>query len=233
MKTSVHNMRTKKHNSVIAAIILCAVMAACGGQHSRDQQKEQEKQVPAKTTVQQTKSNSRPIATIYIYRYDDFPEAKAEHLKNELQKVYPSVILVNTSIPLPKECYYKPRDRYRGTGLLDDLMKLRNGGFALGLTRKIIYDKNEISPTFGVFGISYIGDSVSVISSLRPKTLKQLSDDEIQELMLHELGHAFGLPHCKDERCMMVDAEHGNKFAQTQSFCNDCKRYLNSKGWKL
>ena len=86
MKTSVHNMRTKKHISVIAAIILCAVMAACGGQHSHDQQKEQVKQ---KTTAQQTKSNSRPIATIHIYRYDDFPEAKAMRLRDQLQQVYP------------------------------------------------------------------------------------------------------------------------------------------------
>lgn len=226
-------MRTKKHISVIATIILCVMIVACSGKQSRDQQKEQVNQVTAKAISQQSKSDSQPIAIIYIYRYDDFSEEKAEQLKNELQKVYPSVILVKTSIPLPKECYYKPRDRYKGTGLLDDLMKFRHGGYALGLTRKIIYDKNEISPTFGVFGISYIGGSVSVISSLRPKTLKPLSDDEIQELMLHELGHAFGLPHCKDERCMMVDAEHGNKFAQTQSFCNDCKKYLNSKGWKL
>lgn len=225
-------MRTKKIISVIATIILCVMIVACSGQNG-EQQKEQEKQVAARTTSQQSKSDSQPIATIYIYRYDDFSDAKAEQLKNELLKVHPSLILVKTSIPLPKECYYKPRDRYRGTGLLDDLMKFRNGGYALGLTREIIYDKNEISPTFGVFGISYIGDSVSVISSLRPKTLKPLSDDEIQELMLHELGHAFGLPHCKDERCMMVDAEHGNKFAQTQSFCDDCKRYLNNKGWKL
>ena len=226
-------MRTRKHISVIAAIILCAVMAACGSQQSRDQQNEQVEQAPAKPTSRQAKSGSRPIATIYIYRYDDFPEAKARLLRDQLQSMYPSVILVKTPIPLPKAHYYKPRDRYKGTGLLDDLMKFRNGGYALGLTRKIIYDKNEKSPTFGIFGISYIGDSVSVISSLRPRTLKPLTDDDLQELMLHELGHAFGLPHCKDERCMMVDAEHGYKFAQTESFCNDCKKYLNSKGWKL
>ena len=226
-------MRTKKHISVIAAFILCVAITACGGQHSHDQQKEQEKQAPVKSTSQQSKSDSQPIATIYIYRYDDFPEAKAKRLRDQLLQVYPSVILVNTSILLPKECYYKPRDRYKGTGLLDNLMKFRNGGYALGLTRKIIYDKNEISPTFGIFGISYIGDSVSVISLLSPKTFKPLSDDDMQELMLHELGHAFGLPHCKDERCMMVDAEHGYKFAQTQSFCDDCTKFLKSKGWKL
>ena len=150
-----------------------------------------------------------------------------------LEKVYPSVSLADEVIELPMDCYYRPRDRYRGTGLLDDLRKLRHGGYALGLTNKIIYQKNEISPTFGIFGISYMGDSVSVISSLRPRTLQPLSDDDLQELMLHELGHAFGLPHCKDEQCMMVDAEHGYKFAQTQSFCSSCRTYLNSKGWTL
>lgn len=134
-------MRTKKHISVIATIILCVMIVACSGKQSRDQQKEQVNQVTAKAISQQSKSDSQPIATIYIYRYDDFSEEKAEQLKNELQKVYPSVILVKTSIPLPKECYYKPRDRYKGTDLLDDLMKFRHGGYALGLTRKIIYDK--------------------------------------------------------------------------------------------
>lgn len=224
-------MKTKV--SVIAAIIFCSVMVACSGKQSHGQQKDQVKQAPAKMASQQAKSDSQSIATIYIYRYDDFSEAKAARLRDQLRQVYPSVILAKTSIPLPKKCYYKPRDRYKGTGLLDDLMKLKNGGYVLGLTRKIIYDKNDISPTFGIFGISYIGDSVSVISSLRPKTLKPLSNDDLQELMLHELGHAFGLPHCKDERCMMVDAEHGYKFAQTQSFCSSCRNYLNSKGWKL
>ena len=117
-------MRIRKHISVIATIILCVMIVACSGEQSRDQLEEQEKQVPAKTTPEQAKSDSQPIATIFIYRYDDFPEAKAEQLKNELQKVYPLVILVKTSIPLPKECYYKPRDRYKGTGLLDNLMSL-------------------------------------------------------------------------------------------------------------
>ena len=197
-------MKTKKHISVIAAIIFCLVMVACSGKQSPGQQHDQAKQAPAKATPQQAQSDPQPVATIYIYRYDDFSEAKAARLRDQLKQVYPSVILAETSIPLPKECYYK-----------------------------IIYIKNEISPTFGVFGISYVGGSVSVISSLRPRTLKPLSDNDMQELMLHELGHAFGLPHCKDERCMMVDAEHGCKFAQTQSFCSSCKNYLNSKGWKL
>ena len=212
----------------IVLIFICGSLMSCGGNEHQSQKVTQKPKVAHPATKKE-----RKLPYIHIYRYGDFSVAKAKQLKEELQKVYPFVTLADNAIVLPKECYYKPRDRYSGTGLLDDMKKYRNGGFALGLTNRIIYQKNEISPTFGVFGISYIGDSVSVISSLRPRTLKPLRDDEMQELMLHELGHAFGLPHCKDERCMMVDAEHGNKFAQTQCFCSACKKYLISNGWTL
>lgn len=212
-----------KQSLIIIVFALCMSLIACSGNEEKAQ-----KSRPTQPTA---KVEPR-LPYIHIYRYGDFPIAKAKLLKAKLEKVYPSVTLADDAILLPKECYYKPRDRYRGTGLLDDLKNLRYGGYALGLTNRIIYQKNEISPTFGVFGISYMGDSVSVISSLRPKTFKTLSDDDLEELMLHELGHAFGLPHCKDEKCMMVDAEHGYKFAQTQSFCEDCTKFLKSKGWK-
>ena len=214
-----------KNFPIILALAVCVFLIACGHEN-QTHKKTQE----SNSTRQKVEPHLQPI---YIYRYGTFPVAKAKQLKAELEKVYPSVSLADRAIELPEECYYKPRDRYRGTGLLDDLRRLRHGGYALGLTNKIIYQENEISPTFGIFGISYMGDSVSVISSLRPRTLKPLTDDDLQELMLHELGHAFGLPHCKDERCMMVDAEHGYKFAQTQSFCTSCRNYLNNKGWTL
>ncbi len=216
-----------KSFSIILALAVWIFLIACGNENQA--QKKTKESNPAQPTYQ-VEPHLQPI---YIYRYGTFPVAKAKQLKAELEKVYPSVSLADRAIELPEECYYKPRDRYRGTGLLDDLRKLRHGGYALGLTNKIIYQKNEISPTFGIFGISYMGDRVSVISSLRPRTLKPLTDDDLQELMLHELGHAFGLPHCKDEQCMMVDAEHGYKFAQTQSFCTSCRNYLNNKGWTL
>ncbi len=217
-----------KYCTIIIALALSLLLIACGNG-------DQTRKTARKSSATQPASHVEPqqLPGIHIYRYGDFPVAKAKQLKAELEKAYPSVSLADEAIELPKACYYKPRDRYRGTGLLDDLMKLRNGCYVLGMTNKIIYDENEISPTFGIFGISYQGDSVSVISSLRPKTLKPLSDDEMHELMLHELGHAFGLPHCKDEHCIMVDAEHGNKFAHTQSFCTSCRNYLNNKGWTL
>ena len=217
-----------KNLLIIIVFAFCLSLIACSGN-----EKQTQKAARKSNSTQPIAKVELKLPCIHIYRYGDFPIAKAKQLKAKLEKVYPSVNLADDAITLPKECYYKPRDRYSGTGLLDDLKKLRCGGYALGLTNRIIYQKNEISPTFGIFGISYMGDSVSVISSLRPRTFKTLSDDDLEELMLHELGHAFGLPHCKDEKCIMVDAEHGYKFAQTQSFCSSCRNYLNKKGWTI
>ena len=169
---------------------------------------------------------------IQIYRYNDFSITRAQFLKQELQRVYPSVELSDNPIKLPEKYYYAPRDRYSGRGLLKDLSQNKHGTVVLGLTNEVIYEPNEKSPTFGIFGIGSVGGHVAVISSTLPSRKKH-SDEHLVKLMMHELGHSFGLNHCKDEHCFMVDAEHGNKFSKTPSFCPQCKTFLNRKGWKI
>lgn len=216
---------------MVMAFALCMAFTDCNG---RRETPAKANPVHQKSVVSKAAKSGKPKPLyIYMYRYDDFPVAKAKYLCRELEKVYPSVILVKTALPLPAKEYYKKGNRYRAAGLLDDLERFKNGGFALGMTDEIIYHPNEKSPTWGIFGLGRTGKNVCVISSMRPKERRLQSDDNMRKLMLHELGHAFGLNHCKDQHCFMVDAEHGDKFDQTPAFCDDCKRYLNSKGWKL
>lgn len=184
----------------------------------------------AATDKKQDQKDHLPV--IRIYCYGDAPTKKAEMLKKALTECYPHVELMQQCLELPKEHYLKERNRYSGTGLLKDLSKLRDGDVILGITDKVIYQANEISPTFGVFGISFVGAKVSLISLTQPSGKKH-PDNHLVELMMHELGHAFGLHHCADEHCFMVDAEHGNKFSKTPSFCKECTKYLNGKGWEL
>lgn len=183
-------------------------------------------------TKQVTVEKKEQLMPIQIYRYNDFSITKAQFLKQELQRVYPSVELSDNPIKLPEKYYYAPRDRYSGRGLLKDLSQYKRGTVVLGLTNEVIYEPNEKSPTFGIFGISPVGGYVAVISSALPSR-KRHSDEHLVKLMMHELGHSFGLSHCKDEHCFMVDAEHGNKFSKTPSFCPQCKAFLNRKGWKM
>lgn len=205
-------------------LLVGAMLMACQGGKGNAPSKEAE----PKETVKQTGK----VRNISLYLYDDFSVQKAQMLADALKEAYPSVSIQKESLVLPKEHYNRERKRYSGTGLLKDLSKLRKGNVVLGLTDEIIFKANELSPTYGIFGVSPVGAYVAVISSTRPSG-KQHSNDHLVKLMMHELGHSFGLNHCSNQHCFMVDAEHGNKFSQTPSFCNECKAFLNNKGWNI
>ena len=210
-------------DKVACFLTICMSLLAlsCGDGHKVDSR-----------TDQVTVEKKEQLMPIQIYRYNDFSVSKAQFLKQELQRVYPSVELSNNPIKLPEKYYYVPRDRYSGRGLLKDFSQYKRGTVVLGLTNEVIYEPNEKSPTFGIFGIGSVGGHTAVISSTLPSRKKH-SDEHLVKLMMHELGHSFGLNHCKDEHCFMVDAEHGNKFSKTPSFCPQCKAFLNRKGWKM
>ena len=205
-------------------LLTCTMLMACQGGKDNAPSKE--------TAPKQTVKQKVTVREIRLYLYDDFPAKKARMLADALKDVYPSVSIHKDFLSLPKEYYNKERNRYSGTGLLKDLGKLRKGNAVLGLTEEVIFKANELSPTYGIFGVSSLGTCVGVISSTRPSG-KQHSNDHLVKLMMHELGHSFGLDHCSNQHCFMVDAEHGNKFSQTPSFCNECQAFLNNKGWKI
>ena len=217
---------TIMNKAIYKSLILfaCTMLMACHGGKGNTPSK---KTVPKGTVKQTTK-----FRDISLYLYDDFPAQKAQMLAFALKKVYPSVSIQKASLVLPKEYYNKEQNRYSGTGLLKDLTRLCEGNVVLGLTDEVIFKANELSPTYGIFGVSPVGAYVAVISSTRPSG-KQHSNDHLVKLMMHELGHSFGLNHCSNQHCFMVDAEHGNKFSQTPSFCNECKAFLNNKGWDI
>ena len=89
--------------------------------------------------------------------------------------------------------------------MFEELSKHRDGDAVIGLTNKVIFQANEISPTYGIMGISPVGTYKCVVSSKLPKSGKEQSDENFVKLALHELGHAFGLNHCPDQHCFMVD----------------------------
>lgn len=213
---------------VTMILLVSLTFNSCG---SKEQNRNTES--PVKKEVKKIVKKVTIPKAISIYRYEAFPAKKAQRLAKQLKSYFPEVVLKEQVLILPAEHYNKERNRYRGTGLFEGLSKHRNGDAVIGLTDYVIFKPNEISQTYGIMGVSPVGTYKCVVSSKIPSSGKEQSDENFVKLALHELGHAFGLNHCPDQHCFMVDAEHKMKFPQTTGFCESCKTKLNAKGWAI
>ena len=212
---------------ILSILIVAATIMGCNAPEQEQTEESAKKEV--KKVVK-----AKPVPkTISIYRFGNFSNSTAQKLESILKSYFPNVTLKEEALTLPAEHYNKERNRYLGSGLFEELQKHQNGEAVIGLTNYVIFKPNEISPTYGIMGVSPLGTYRCVVSSKIPSSGKEHSTDNFCKLALHELGHSFGLPHCPDQHCIMVDAEHKMKFPQTTGFCESCKEKLNAKGWTI
>ena len=118
----------------------------------------------------------------------------------------PGTVLAETLDPRPS--YHASRRQYHSTGLLAQLRKFSNGGGQkiLGVTEVDLF-----IPIFTfVFGEAQVGGSLALMSThrLRQQFYGLPEDRELlftraEKEATHELGHAFGLPHCRSFDCVM------------------------------
>lgn len=179
----------------------------------------------------ETTTNNKIPKQISIYCMGGYPADSVQYLEVCLRKYFPNVRVMPNNINLPSQYFNKERNRYLASGLLDELVKHRNNDAVIGVTDCVIFKPNKKSDTFGIMGMSYTNTFKSIVSTKIPLNGKEQSKDNICKLALHELGHGFGLKHCPNETCYMVDAEGTMKIENAIGFCDSCKHVLNSKGW--
>ena len=81
-----------------------------------------------------------------------------------------------------------------------------------------------------VFGLAQIEGKCSIISlhRLYPRFYDQPSNPDlllarVEKTVLHELGHTFGITHCRDRRCVMYSSVRiENTDAKQPDFCPTC-----------
>ena len=109
--------------------------------------------------------------------------------------------------PLPPQTYHLVRHQYHATQLLEYLLGDDSDAFRiLGVTAEDLY-----IPIFTfVFGEAQLDGKAAVISMFRPRgdadgstPTKSLFLGRMLKLSLHELGHTFGLGHCREDDCLM------------------------------
>ena len=169
--------------------------------------------------------------TILIQPFEDVKPKQLAEISENNKKIYPKIKILKP-IKFPQNTYYEPRNRYRADSIIKYLRtKTPNNCVTLALTNKDISVTKGKVADFGVMGLGYRPGNACVASSFRlnPKN----KNEQFYKIAIHELGHTQGLKHCPDKTCFMRDAEGKNPTNEEKDFCQNCKKVLRSKHWKI
>ena len=169
--------------------------------------------------------------TILIQPFEDVKPKQLTEISENIRKIYPKIKILEP-IDFSKNAYYQPRNRYRADSIIKYLRtKTPNNCVTLALTNKDISVTKGKVADFGVMGLGYRPGNACVASSFRlnPKN----KNEQFYKIAIHELGHTQGLKHCPDKTCFMRDAEGKNPTNEEKDFCQNCKKFLRSKHWKI
>jgi archaemetzincin len=158
-----------------------------------------------------------------------------QHTQIELEKRFNVAVEIGKQLEEPAYAYHRHKKQYNSTKILKKIHKLKLTGYdrILGIVDVDLYVPER---TF-VFGGADVKKKVSVISLTR---LKQKFYDLPEDSVLfkyrtiieavHELGHTYGLYHCKDNRCVMFlsntieDTDH-----KGAELCSNCEEIMEKK----
>ena len=168
---------------------------------------------------------------IIVQPLSDFSPAMAIHIFRQISQVSQFVIL-KPPIPLPPSAYYALGNRYRADTLIHYPGQMGNANsLVIGITNKDISAAKDRIPDWGIMGLGYGPGNACVVSTFR-LSAGSLSD-QCYKVVIHELGHTQGLPHCPNKSCFMCDAAGGNVLNQESGFCETSSAFLKKKAWKL
>ena len=169
--------------------------------------------------------------TIYLIPIGEVEKGLLDYLSGQIEKIIPYSVKMGESISKPDYAYNRERDQYKSDLILRNLQKLNlPGDKILGIVDLDLYT----SGLNFIFGQAVVGGKVALIALPRLRQEfygltedKRLYYTRVLKEAIHELGHTFGLTHCKDIRCVM---HFSNSLANTdykrEKFCKKCLKKL-------
>lgn len=184
-----------KRTSIII-IIVALLLSHCSSRHNKTQ----------------------VIALQPIGHYDTM---QLQFVQDQVHRFFqkPVIVLPERSMP-PTFLNTSKGERYSADSIIKWLSLTVNDSIkkVVGLTHEDIYttiaDKNGHikEPAYkyavwGIFGLGYRPGRSAVISDYRLHTndIKKFQH-RLRTVVIHEIGHNMGLPHCKESNCIMNDA---------------------------
>lgn len=171
---------------------------------------------------------------ISILPLDEITVPFLEHIGNALQRTFdcPYTILPCEDISLHTSALLH-EGKYNSTAILLYILEKmpRDSLKILAVTQRDLY-----SPIFSyLYGEAQLNGTAALMSlyRLRPEFYRLPSDRDLflsrcEKQAIHEIGHTFGLVHCKDKNCVMYPSSSINDTdVKSNSLCPVCTRLVN------
>ncbi|MCU0241640.1 MAG: Zn-dependent protease [Vicinamibacteria bacterium] len=159
--------------------------------------------------------------------------------RDALAAFYLGEVEIRPVLDLPAEAYYPPRKRYRAEKLLDWLEARRptNVDRVIGVTTRDISTTKEPYADWGVLGLASLSGTTCVLSTFR---CRMAARDALHarirfgKVIVHEVGHTLGLPHCATVGCLMEDAQGSVRTTDREyDLCPVCRATLTRGDYPL
>jgi archaemetzincin len=172
--------------------------------------------------------------SILLVPVGEIDEKVIEKLQVDLGEIFNKQVGTGQGMPHPDYAYHKKRNQYLSTAILKTLMEQKEYmayGKVLGVVDQDLYVP-ELNFVFGE-----AGQKAAVISLTRlrqefyrlPQN-QNLFYKRVLTEAVHELGHTYGLGHCRNPQCVMF---FSNSLMDTDrkgpNFCFECNRKISGE----
>ncbi|RJR38665.1 MAG: hypothetical protein C4567_12350 [Deltaproteobacteria bacterium] len=155
------------------------------------------------------------------------------HLSTAIAKAFTLPVQILPPKPLPSHTFHVTRNQHYSTQLLEYLLACEDHD---GLFRVLAITAVDLYiPIFTfVFGEAQLDGKAAIISTFRPqgeasgvRAPHSILMNRLLKLSLHELGHTFSLPHCRQPGCLMGFAANLEQLDKKNlEFCDYCRILL-------
>lgn len=172
---------------------------------------------------------------IYVIPIGGITKTIISFARRTIEATFDCICNILNGQDIPQQAYDERREQYLSTSLLRNILTQcpKDAMKILGVTDVDIF----VPVLTFVFGQAQLNGRAAIVSTyrLRQEFYGLVPNDEVmmQRLgkeIIHELGHTFGLVHCKNPLCVMHFSNFiGEIDVKSSDFCPSCKRILRGR----